>query len=48
MKLEPSMKKNEQLFGPKAKLRSRVIWNPSDFLKVFGGTLNFNLIKIIK
>lgn len=48
LKLRPMLKKNEALFGPEDSVRSRVIWNPDPELKVFLGTLNYNILKLLK
>ena len=38
----------EFLFGPIKSLRSRAIWDPAILIKLFGGLLNHNLIKLTK
>lgn len=42
------LKKGEALFGPANTVRSRIIWNPDAPLKVFLGTLNYNILKLLK
>lgn len=48
MSLEFVMKKDEGLFGPDEKVKSRAIWNPSDAVKLYGGYINWRLIKALK
>jgi len=42
------MKPMELLFGPIDKVRSRLIWEPQNFIKPIAGALNFNLIQLTK
>lgn len=48
MNLEFIMKKNEALFGGEERVKSRAIWNPSDAVKLYGGYVNWRLIKALK
>lgn len=42
------MKTEEILFGPVDSIKSRAIWNPSDIVKLYGGYMNWRLIKALK
>lgn len=46
--LEFMLKKNELLFGPDEKVKSRAIWNPTDLIKLYGGYINWRLLKALK
>lgn len=42
------LKKCELLFGSDEKVKSRAIWNPSDLIKLYGGYINWRLLKAFK
>jgi hypothetical protein len=46
--LETFLKSDEDLYTDITKVRGRAIHNPTPHVKVFGGTLNSNLIKATK
>lgn len=44
--ITPTLKPNEAQYVSSDDVRGRIVWNPSDEIKVFGGVINANLIKL--
>ena len=36
------------MFGAPNTYKGRIVWNPTDYMKVVGGWINFNLIHALK
>lgn len=48
LKVEANFKSEEPLYVSDKRVRSRIIWNPDDRLKLYGGWINSIIIKAIK
>lgn len=46
--MEVNLKKDEALYCADKDVRARTIWNPPEWVKILGGTINYNLIKAAK